>query len=143
MPANPVVTGGSASRRVSELASDGNDESNAPLVLVSDRLLVLVSWCNLVQLCRRVQVANPPPPLASPAKSQEQKSVGHVRDPVLGRRRCATGATGSHLIFEDVQSHRVLALVLAAPWDAFGCMEARCCSPCQEHWCSPNPPPPR
>lgn len=49
--------------------------------------------------------------------------MAHVREPVPGCCRGATAATGSHLIFKDVQSHRVLALVLAAPWDAFGCVE--------------------
>lgn len=73
-----MVTCGSASRRASELASDGNGEWNAPRVPASVRLLVPASWCSLVLPCRGIQAVNPPPPLESPAKSQEQENVGHV-----------------------------------------------------------------
>lgn len=131
------MSGASASRRASGLASDGSGEWSAPRGPASGRRPALASWCSRVPPCRGARAANPPPPPGSPAQRQGEKNVGHVRDPLLGRCQRAAGATGSHLVFKDVQSHRVLALVLAAPRDALGCVEGRCCSPCPEHWCPP------
>lgn len=72
-------------------------------------------------------------------KPRADERAKRARPGAAAQSRHATSALpAAHLVLEDVQGHRVFAVVLAAPRDALGCTEARRCLPRRRRWRSPT-----